>query len=78
MTMAPQIPKYSKARQVSASTDGLLSLLNTLRHMRTFHHAFPIRDALRRELSWTHLPSLVAIRRKFRQVRTDATHEAAR
>jgi hypothetical protein len=25
-----------------------------LRHMRGFYSAFPIRDALRRELSWTH------------------------
>ena len=48
-----------------------------LRHMRGFYLAFPIRDALRRELSWTHSPSLSAIRRKLRQVRTDANHEAA-
>jgi hypothetical protein len=27
---------------------------NNLRHMRAFYQAFPIRDALRRELSWTH------------------------
>ena len=48
-----------------------------LQHMRGFCLALPIRDALRRELGWAHSPSLVAIRRKFRQVRTDANHEAA-
>lgn len=29
-----------------------------LRHMRAFYLAFPIRDALRRELSWTHYRTL--------------------
>ena len=48
-----------------------------LRHMRGFYLAFPIRDALRRELSWTHSPSLSATCREFRQVRTEATHEVA-
>lgn len=30
-----------------------------LRHMRGFYLAFPIRDALRRELSWTHYQALL-------------------
>jgi predicted nuclease of restriction endonuclease-like (RecB) superfamily len=30
-----------------------------LRHMRGFYMAFPIRDALRRELSWTHYRTLL-------------------
>ena len=47
------------------------------RHMRGFHLAFPIRDAVRRDLSWTHSPSLSATRRNFRQVRTEAIHEVA-
>jgi predicted nuclease of restriction endonuclease-like (RecB) superfamily len=32
-----------------------------LRHMRGFYLAFPIRDALRRELSWTHYRSLLRV-----------------
>lgn len=28
--------------------------VKNLRHMRAFYQAFPIRDALRRELSWMH------------------------
>ncbi|MBB4845371.1 putative nuclease of restriction endonuclease-like (RecB) superfamily [Paucibacter oligotrophus] len=32
-----------------------------LRHMRGFFLAFPIRDALRRELSWTHYRSLLKL-----------------
>lgn len=32
-----------------------------LRHMRAFFLAFPIRDALRRELSWTHYRSLLKL-----------------
>ena len=31
-----------------------------LRLMRQFYQAFPIRDALRRELSWSPLPDLTA------------------
>lgn len=50
---------------------------SNLRYMRLFYQAFPIRDALRHELSWTHLPSLCATRRDFRQVRTEATHKVA-
>jgi predicted nuclease of restriction endonuclease-like (RecB) superfamily len=32
-----------------------------LRHMRGFYLAFPIRDALRRELSWTHYRTLLRV-----------------
>ena len=32
-----------------------------LRHMRGFYLAFPIRDALRRELSWTHYRQLLRV-----------------
>ena len=32
-----------------------------LRHMRGFFQAFPIRDALRRELSWTHYRLLLRV-----------------
>ena len=32
-----------------------------LRHMRAFYQAFPIRDALRRELSWTHYRLLLRL-----------------
>lgn len=32
-----------------------------LRHMRAFFIAFPIRDALRRELSWTHYRTLLRV-----------------
>ena len=32
-----------------------------LRHMRGFYQAFPIRDALRRELSWTHYRLLLRV-----------------
>lgn len=32
-----------------------------LRHMRGFYLAFPIRDAVRRELSWTHYRTLLRV-----------------
>ena len=32
-----------------------------LRHMRAFYQAFPIRDAVRRELSWTHYRLLLRV-----------------
>ena len=32
-----------------------------LRHMRGFYQAFPIRDALRHELSWTHYRLLLRV-----------------
>ena len=35
--------------------------VSNLRNMRQFFHAFPIRDALRLELSWTHYRSLIRI-----------------
>ena len=35
--------------------------VSNLRNMRQFYLHFPIRDALRRELSWTHYRSLIRI-----------------
>ncbi|OOH90626.1 hypothetical protein BMT54_04115 [Pasteurellaceae bacterium 15-036681] len=35
--------------------------ITNLRNMRQFYLAFPIRDAVRRELSWTHYRSLIRI-----------------
>ena len=34
---------------------------SNLRYMRLFYHAFPIRDALRHELSWTHYRLLLRV-----------------
>ncbi|MCF4995542.1 DUF1016 family protein [Pseudomonas syringae] len=34
---------------------------SNLRYMRLFYHAFPIRDALRHELSWTHYRRLLRV-----------------
>jgi predicted nuclease of restriction endonuclease-like (RecB) superfamily len=36
---------------------------SNLRHMRVFYQAFPIRDALRPELSWTHYGTLLRVER---------------
>ncbi|RRA49356.1 YhcG family protein [Acidipila sp. EB88] len=35
--------------------------VSNLRHMRVFYRAFPIRDALRPELSWTHYRTLLKV-----------------
>ena len=35
--------------------------VSNLRHMRVFYQLFPIRDALRRELSWTHYRLLLRV-----------------
>ena len=35
--------------------------ITNLRHMRLFYQLFPIRDALRRELSWTHYRALLRL-----------------
>ena len=35
--------------------------ISNLRHMRVFYQAFPIRDALRPELSWTHYRTLLRV-----------------
>ncbi|CUI03820.1 DUF1016 N-terminal domain-containing protein [Massilia antarctica] len=35
--------------------------VSNLRHMRGFYQAFPIRDAVRRELSWTHYRTLLRV-----------------
>src|SRR5580704_3658429 len=34
---------------------------SNLRYMRLFYQAFPIRDALRHELSWTHYRTLLRV-----------------
>ncbi|NHZ43423.1 PDDEXK nuclease domain-containing protein [Massilia aquatica] len=46
-----------------------------LRHMRSFYFAFPIRDALRTELSWTHYRTLLRV--DTEAARTWYMHEAA-
>ena len=46
-----------------------------LRHMRGFYQAFPIRDALRRELSWTHYRLLLRV--DSAEARRWYVHEAA-
>jgi hypothetical protein len=46
-----------------------------LRHMRAVYQAFPIRDALRHELSWTHYRSLIHIENE--KARTWYMNEAA-
>ncbi len=46
-----------------------------LRHMRAFYLAFPIRDAVRPELSWTHYRSLLKLDNP--EARTWYMHEAA-
>ena len=48
---------------------------SNLRHMRAFYLAFPIRDALRPELSWTHYRSL--LKPDNPEARTWYMHEAA-
>jgi len=35
--------------------------VSNLRYMRLFYNAFPIRDALRHELSWTHYRTLLRV-----------------
>lgn len=35
--------------------------VSNLRYMRLFYQAFPIRDALRHELSWTHYRTLLRV-----------------
>src|ERR1700722_8965038 len=35
--------------------------VSNLRHMRVFYQAFPIRDALRHEFSWTHYRTLLRV-----------------
>ena len=35
--------------------------VSNLRYMRVFYQAFPIRDALRPELSWTHYRTLLRV-----------------
>jgi len=37
---------------------------SNLRYMRLFYQAFPIRDALRHELSWTHYQTLLRVSNK--------------
>ena len=47
--------------QVLAAEFGRGFDATNLRHMRAFYQAFPIRDALRRELSWTHYRLLLRV-----------------
>jgi len=48
------------ARSLSAEFGRGFDISN-LRHMRVFYQAFPIRDALRPELSWTHYRTLLRV-----------------
>jgi len=48
--------------------------VTNLRNMRQFYHAFPIRDAVRLELSWTHYRTLLRIENT--QARDWYLHEA--
>jgi hypothetical protein len=48
-----------------------------LRNMRAFYSMFPIRNALRSELGWTHPPSLRVTCRDFRPVRANAAHKVS-
>lgn len=47
--------------QVLAAEFGRGFDATNLRHMRAFYQAFPIRDAVRRELSWTHYRLLLRV-----------------
>lgn len=49
--------------------------VTNLRHMRGFYLAFPIRDTVRRELSWSHYRSLLRVSNK--EARAWYTNEAA-
>ncbi|MFZ3019196.1 MAG: DUF1016 N-terminal domain-containing protein [Gallionella sp.] len=40
---------------------------SNLRYMRLFYSAFPIRDALRHELSWTHYRTLLRVENDCRR-----------
>ena len=40
--------------------------VSNLRHMRVFYQLFPIRDGLRRELSWTHYRFLLRVETEVR------------
>lgn len=48
------------ARSLSAEFGRGFDISN-LRHMRVFYQAFPIRDAMRPELSWTHYRTLLRV-----------------
>lgn len=65
----PPQPCRRTTRQLGRSLSGLIAQALTrefgrgfdafnLRYMRLFYNAFPIRDALRHELSWTHYRQL--------------------
>lgn len=49
--------------------------VSNLRHMRSFYFSFPIRDAVRRELSWTHYRTLLRV--DSESAKTWYMHEAA-
>jgi hypothetical protein len=40
---------------------------SNLRYMRLFYQAFPICDALRHELSWTHYRTLLRVEEELRK-----------
>ena len=60
---------YRAVRNVIQEAHGVVSRVanwamvdeSNLRYMRLFYLAFPIRDALRHELNWTHYRSLMRI-----------------
>jgi len=58
-------PEHAKPDQPHDISDLLTALKgfdeSNLRNMRLFYQVFPIRDALRHELSWTHYRSLLRI-----------------
>ncbi|MDZ7939254.1 MAG: DUF1016 N-terminal domain-containing protein [Rhodoferax sp.] len=47
--------------KVAAPAADLGALLGSLRHMRAFYTGFPIWNALRTELSWTHYRALLRV-----------------
>lgn len=56
VTMAPAAPQDLGTLLTAEFGKGFDA--SNLRYMRMFYQAFPIRDALRHELSWTHYRAL--------------------
>jgi hypothetical protein len=60
-------PSYRRVRLLQTLASSLASEfgrgfdVSNLRYMRLFYKAFPIRDALRHELSWTHYRTLLRV-----------------
>lgn len=61
MTTKHQKPRVRVQASAVPSAEGFAPLRGALRHMRGFYRAFPIREALRRELSWTHYRLLLRV-----------------